>query len=74
MWTSSKQNSDKLVFRNRNMVYFSIVCFHDCKISRDFAIICFCQNTQLKEEILDMVFEAVNVRNTFGKIKSQNLA
>ena len=49
MWTSSKQNSDKLVFRNRNMVYFSTVCFHDCKISRDFAIICFCQNTQLKK-------------------------
>ena len=74
MWTSSKQNSDKLVFRNRNMVYFSIVCFHNCKISSDFAIICFCQNTQLKKEILDMVFAVVNVRNKFGKIQSQNLA
>ena len=74
MLASSKHNSDKLVFRNRNMGYFSIVCFHDCKISRDFAIICFCQNTQLKKEILYMVFAAENVRNTFGKIQSQNLA
>ena len=24
-------------------------CFHECKILRDFAIICFCQNTQFKK-------------------------
>ena len=49
MWASSKHNPDALVFRNRNMGYFSIGCFHECKISRDFAIICFCQNAQLKK-------------------------
>ena len=38
-----------LVFRNRNTGYFSIGCFHECKISLDFAIIGFCQNTQLKK-------------------------
>ena len=49
MWANSKRNSDALVFRNRNIGHFSIGCFHECKISRDFAIICFCQNTQLKK-------------------------
>ena len=49
MWTSSKHNSDALVFRSRNMGHFSIGCFHECKISRDFAIICFYENTQLKK-------------------------
>ena len=36
-------------FTNRNMGYFPIVFFHECKILRDFAIIRFRQNTQLRK-------------------------
>ena len=49
MWATSKHNADLLVFTNRNTGCFSIACFHECKILRDFAIICFRQNTQLKK-------------------------
>ena len=49
MRASSKHNSDALAFTNRNMGYFSIVCFLECKTLRDFKIICFRQNTQLKK-------------------------
>ena len=70
MWASSKHISDALVFTNRNIEYFSIVCFHDCKILTDFAIICFRQNTQLSE-ILYVLFAAENDRNTFNKIMTR---
>ena len=32
MWASSKHNSDASVFPNRNIGYFSIAYFHECKI------------------------------------------
>ena len=71
MWASSKQNSDALVFTNRNIGYFSIVCFHECKILTDFAIICFRQNTQFNE-ILYVLFAVENDRNTFDKIMARS--
>ena len=71
MWASSKQNSDVSVFTNRNIGYFSIVYFHECKILRYFAITCFCQNTHLSK-ILYVFFEVENVRNTFDKIMTRS--
>ena len=71
MLASSKHNSDALVFMNRNIGYFSIVCFHECKILTDFAIICFRQNTQLNE-ILYVFFEEENEKNTFDKIMTRS--
>ena len=49
MWASSKHNSDVLAFRNKNIGCFSTVGFHERNILRDFAMICFRQNTQLKK-------------------------
>ena len=63
--------SDALDFKNRNIGYFSIVCFHKCKILTDFAIICFRQNTQLNE-ILYVFFEEENDKNTFDKIMTRS--